>query len=181
MIAIDEHLILRPYEVADFEALYAAVDGSRQHLNKWLPWVAATTRPEHSMEFIQKSMQELHDQQSLVMGMFYDDELVGGVGMHEWHHDTKRAQVGYWISKDHEGRGIVTRSLEGFIGYLFSAVGLNKLEIHYVAANKRSGAVAQRLGFVTEGLIRQSAMRNGVTEDVVVTGLLRQEWKQSRR
>lgn len=181
MIAIDEHLILRPYEVADFEALFAAVDRSRQHLGKWLPWVAATTRPEHSMEFIQRSMQELHDQQSLVMGVFNDGELVGGVGMHEWQHDTKRAQVGYWVSKDHEGRGIVTRSLEGFIGYLFSTVGLNKIEIHYVVANKRSGAVATRLGFVTEGLIRQSAMRNGIPEDVVVTGLLRHEWKQGRR
>lgn len=181
MISIDEHIVLRPYEVADFEELFAAVDRSRQHLGRWLPWVSATTRKEHSMEFIQKSMQELNDQESLVMGVFYDGAIIGGVGMHEWHHDTKRAQIGYWIDKEYEGRGVVTRCLQGFISYLFSVVGLNKIEIQYVVANKRSGAVAERLGFVIEGLIRQSALRNGIAEDVVVTGLLRQEWNPIRR
>jgi len=74
----------------------------------------------------------------------------------------------------------VTRSLEHFIEYLFVITGLNKIEIHYVPANKRSAEVAKRLGFRLEGVIRQSTMRNGMPEDTVVTGLLKNEWKVAK-
>ena len=177
MIIIDDQLLLRTYEIDDFNDLYAAINNSRRHLGPWLAWVAATTRPEHSLEFIQRSHHQIHVQEALVMGIFYNGTIIGGLGMHDWSHDTRRAQIGYWLCKEYEGKGIIGRSLKGFIGHLFSVAGLNKLEIHYVPANKRSAAVAQRLGFRLEGIIRQSVQRNGMTEDMVVTGLLKQEWK----
>ncbi len=180
-LRIDEHLLARNYEIDDFEALYAAVNGSRQHLGLWLSWIAKTTKPEHSYEFIQDTLRKLNDQELLALGIFYDGALIGGLSMHEWHHDTRRAQLGYWIAREYEGRGIVTRVLEAFITYIFANIGLNKLEIHYVAANARSGNVAERLGFRVEGLLRKCALRNGQLEDMVVTGLLRTEWESAHR
>ncbi len=129
------------------------------------------------MEFIQQSQHQLHVQEALALGVFYDDIIIGGIGMHDWSHDTGRAQIGYWICKEYEGKGIIMRSLEGFIEYLFTITGLNKIEIHYVPANIRSAEVARKLGFRIEGIIRQSTIRNGMPEDIVVTGLLKSEWK----
>lgn len=176
-IKIDGQLELKTYEIDDFQALFDSINSSRQHLGQWLSWVAKTTRAEHSLEFIQQAQHQLHTQQALAMGIFLNGTIVGGVGMHDWSHDTKRAQIGYWICKEHEGKGLVTRSLQGLINYLFGITGLNKIEIHYVPANRRSALVAERLGFRLEGVIRQSTMRNGVAEDIVVTGLLKNEWK----
>ena len=175
-IIINDNLLLRSYEVADAQELFDVINHSRRHLNPWLNWVSKTTRPEHSLEFIQRSLQQVHDQEGLALGIFSDDKLIGGIGMHDWDQDTKKAQLGYWISAAHEGKGVVTGSLVKFIGFLFDTIGLNKIEIHFVQGNGRSAKVADRLGFKIEGVIRQSTLRHGMLEDIVVTGLLRSEW-----
>lgn len=175
-IAIDEHLELHTFVQEEAQALYDAVHANRAHLGKWLNWVAATTTPEHSLEFIMKSADDVRDQKGMAMGIYLDGKIVGGVGMHQWNHDLKTAQVGYWIGSEYEGKGIVSKSLSALIDFLFKQVGLAKLELHYVAANERSAAVAKRLGFRIEGIIRRGALRNGQAEDLVITGLLRTEW-----
>jgi len=177
-IPIDDHILLRTYTPEDAAPLFAAIDRERQHIGPWLDWVARTTKPEHSAAFIKQAQTQLHDQEALVLGIFYDGTLIGGTGMHNWQQDTKRAQVGYWISREYEGKGIVTRSLAGLLDHLFTHAGLNKIEIHYIPANKRSGRVAERLGFRIEGVLRKSVMSNGAPEDLIVTGLLRNEWRR---
>ena len=96
--------------------------------------------------------------------------------MHDWDHDVQMAQIGYWFAQEHEGKGIISRSMQQFVAFLFDKTGLNKIEIRFVQANKRSAKVAARMGFKIEGVIRQSVMRNGMPEDMVVTGLLKSEW-----
>ncbi|GAA4466827.1 GNAT family protein [Nemorincola caseinilytica] len=176
-ITVDDNLLLRSYTPDDAGALFAAIDSQRQHLSPWLGWVAATTKPEHSTEFIQRSQMQMRDQEALPLGIFYNGAIIGGTGMYNWQHDIKRAQVGYWIGREHEGRGIVTRSLAALLDHLFTRAGLNKVEIHYIPTNKRSGRVAERLGFRIEGIIRKGVMNNGAPEDLVVTGLLKHEWR----
>jgi ribosomal-protein-serine acetyltransferase len=173
-LQIDEKIQLRSYVPEDAEALFAAVNDSRSHLNPWLSWVSKTTRVEHSLQFIEQSLQQ--QKETLALGIFYDNILVGGIGMHNWDMDTKRAQLGYWLAKGYEGQNIVHNCLVPFIRFLFEKTGLNKIEIHFVPANKRSAQVADRLGFKIEGIIRSGVLRNGMLEDYVITGLLKSEW-----
>lgn len=176
-ITIDNELLLRTYREEDAAALFDAVNNSRAHLAPWLDWVAKTTKPEHSLQFIKQSLHEQHNQESLAMGIFYNGAIVGGIGMHKWDQPTRRAQIGYWLAKEHEGKGIVTRCAARLADHLFDVIGLNKIELHFVPANKRSAKVAERLGCRIEGIIRQSILRNGMPEDIVVTGLLKSERK----
>ena len=148
----------------------------RAHLSHWLDWVSHTTRQEHSLQFIQHSLHQADMQEALALGIFDNGEIIGGIGMHAWDHGVKRAQLGYWIKKDSEGKGIVTDSIRYFMQFLFEKAGLNKVEIHFSPANKRSAKVAERLGFKIEGVLRQTALRNGMPDDVVVTGMLKSEW-----
>ena len=178
-INIDKHLLLRTYTTNDHTALFEAIDNSRQHLNPWLNWVAGTTRPEHSLEFIENAANQLREQKALALGIFYNGQVIGGIGMQEWSHNTKRAQIGYWICAGYEGRGIINKALTAFITYLFDKAGLNKIEIHYVASNTRSGNVAKKLGFRLEGVIRQAVLRNGTLEDLIITGMLKTEWSNN--
>ncbi len=177
-IPVDEHLLLRTFEPSDAGALFDAIDGSRKHLHPWLNWVAKTTKTEHSLNFIEQSLQQINNQEGLALAVVSDNKIIGGIGMHKWEQDTKRAQIGYWITAENEGKGITSKALGKFIAYLFEQLQLNKIEIHFVAANKRSAGVAAKLGFTIEGVIRQSFMRNGIAEDLVVAGLLKSEWKK---
>lgn len=175
-IVINNDLLLRTYNADDHKALFDAVNNSRKHLAAWLPWVARTTRPEHSLQFIQQSQEQMHSQQGLPLGIFLNGNIIGGIGMHDWQHDLKRAQLGYWIAGEHEGKGIIMQCIIPFINYLFDKTDLNKIEIHYSAANTRSAKLASRLGFAIEGIIRQGSIRNGIIENLVITGILKSEW-----
>ena len=95
-IVVDDNLLLRTYANEDAEALFNAINESRNHLHPWLPWVGSTTKAEHSLQFIQKSHQQLNNQEGLALGIFYNGKIIGGVGMHDWDQVTKRAQIGYW-------------------------------------------------------------------------------------
>ena len=175
-IKVADGLELRSFRKEDAESLFAVVHGSRQHLNPWLNWVSKTTKPEHSLEFIEQSILKLEEQEELALAICLGDQIIGSVGMLDWKHDIRIAQIGYWLAKGYEGNGIVHNSLVCFINFLFSNIGLNKLEIRFVAANKRSANVATKLGFKIEGVIRQTYLRNGHLEDVVVMGMLKDEW-----
>ncbi len=176
-ILLEDELLLRSFQPEDAPELFRAVDASRQHLRHWLNWVDATTKAEHSLQFIQQSLQQLNSQEAIALGLFSKLQIIGSIGMHNWDHKLRKAMLGYWIDKEHEGKGIIQRGMRRFINFLFEKTDLNKLEIHFVPANTRSAVVAEKLGFKTEGILRQSILRNGMLEDVVVTGLLKSEWK----
>ncbi|MBS1586760.1 MAG: GNAT family N-acetyltransferase [Bacteroidetes bacterium] len=176
-ILIDDELLLRSFQPEDGAELFRAVDTSRQHLRPWLNWVDPTTKPEHSVQFIHQSLQQLNNQEAIALGIFSKQHIIGSIGMHNWDHTLRKAQLGYWIDAEHEGQGIVHRCMQRFIKFLFEKTDLNKLEIHFVPSNKRSAVIAERLGFKTEGILRQSFLRNGMLEDIVITGLLKSEWK----
>ncbi len=176
-ILIDNDTLLRSYELEDANNLFSAVDKSRQHLRHWLNWVDKTTKPEHTLQFLQQAMQQQHSQEGLALGIFYKRKIIGGIGMHHWDHTIKKAQLGYWISKEYEGKGIIHECLLRFIDFLFNKVGLNKVEVHFIPENTRSSKVAESLGFKIEGIIRQSHYHNGGLEDIIIAGLLKTEWK----
>jgi len=175
-IIVDEDLSLRAYAPEDADELYAVINASRAHLHPWLEWVDRNTKPEHSLQFIQHSLQQIRMQEALALGIFYQGKIIGGTGMHNWDHGVKKAQIGYWLDKDSEGKGIINNVLTVFITYLFEKIGLNKIEVYFLPANKRSAKAAERLGFKVEGVLRQHVLRNGKPADVVIAGLLKNEW-----
>lgn len=176
-ILIDEELVLRDWQPDDAAELFKLVDHSRQHLRQWFPWVDMTQKADHSLQFIQQSRSRQRNQEGLTLAIVYNRKIVGSMGMHEWNHQLKKAQIGYWIAEDYQGKGIVHRCLNGFIDFLFNRVGLNKVEIQFMVSNKRSAAVSERLGCKVEGIIRQGYILNGNYHDLVITGLLKTEWK----
>jgi len=176
MIRVSDEIYLRNYEEEDAPALFALVEQNRAHLRPWLVWVDATIKEAHSLEYIRAARQEQYDQQSIAYGIFWQEQLVGGIGMHQWDHRLRKAQIGYWLSKEAEGKGILQESARAFISYLFRQLQLNKIELHHLPGNVRSAAVARRLGFKIEGILRDSFLMNGQLQDLVVNGLLHREW-----
>lgn len=176
-VLIDNDILLRSYTVEDAAILFEAVEASRQHLRPWLSWVDVTTRPDHSLQYIHQCMQWQDDQQALVLGIFKGTQIIGEVGLHHWDQKLRKGQLGYWISKEYQGKSITYRCLVRFIDFLFSKVSLNKVEVSFMPQNARSARVAERLGCKVEGVLRQSYLKDGKLEDLVVTGLLKSEWQ----
>src|SRR5699024_9034468 len=82
----------------------------------------------------------------LEVAIYYRGELCGMTGYNMMAPGQGRAQIGYWISKDAEGKGIVKRAVKGLIDYGFDTLGLNRVEISCGDKNYRSRAIPEILG-----------------------------------
>jgi ribosomal-protein-serine acetyltransferase len=168
--------VLRRLSVDDAAALFAAVDAHRARLGAWFPWVEATRTARDEESWIRQARMDPEARDGL--GIFVDDALVGGAGLMV---DPFRivGEIGYWIVPDHEGRGLVTAAVRVLLREGFEAMGLHRIAIRAGVDNARSRAIPARLGFREEGVLRGEGKGSGGYYDLVVYGLLEDEWRGS--
>lgn len=174
---LGDGLRVRSLDLSDADALFALVEANRDRLRPWMPWEPATSSVEDIRTFI--SSCRVSETDADANGLFVDGALAGTMGMRV---DLRAnaADIGYWIDGAHEGRGIVTRAAERFLAFAFDELGLHRMELRAAAANVRSRAVAARLGMREEGTLRGSERVHGGYHDMVVHGLLEDEWRTRR-
>ena len=123
---------------------------------------------------------ELADGAGFDASIWYRGEFVGLVGLTHVSRRTRSGDLGYWLVSAAEGKGLVTRACAAMIDYAFTDLGLRRLEIKVAESNSRSRAVAERLGFTLEGTARKAEPVKGRWEDLLVFGLLRDEWEPGK-
>jgi RimJ/RimL family protein N-acetyltransferase len=105
------------------------------------------------------------------------DELRGVVIVHHVEPDHGRAEVGFWLVREARGRGLGASAVALVVDWLFEEAGVRRVELSTTPDNRGAQAVAQRLGFTHEGVMRRRDIERGVEIDVVWFGLLREEWR----
>jgi RimJ/RimL family protein N-acetyltransferase len=106
-----------------------------------------------------------------------DGEFAGGIGFTP-REDVERigAEVGYWVGRAFWGRGIATAALRRLTAHAFAAQPeLRRLFAVPFAANAASARVLEKAGFVREGTLRQSVIKDGRVQDQFMYALLRDE------
>ena len=104
-IPVSENLVLQTYSPDHAGVLFKAIEKNRAYLRPWLAWVDHSIKEEHSLEFIHTMQVQMQQQAGLALGIFFKEQLIGGIGMHDWDHQLQKAEVGYWLDKDHQQRG----------------------------------------------------------------------------
>ncbi|PTL75561.1 GNAT family N-acetyltransferase [Vitiosangium sp. GDMCC 1.1324] len=101
-------------------------------------------------------------------------EAVGGIGMIPGS-DIERcsAEVGYWLGESHWGRGITSAALAGFVSWAFEDTSLLRLFALPFVDNVGSRRVLEKTGFVLEGILRHSAVKDGQVRDQAMYARLR--------
>jgi len=86
-----------------------------------------------------------------------------------------KAELGYYIDKSYEGKGITTKAVAKVIRHCFSELKMNKLFLRTAKSNKGSQRVALKNGFKREGTLRKDfRMGNGKLIDIYYYGLVRE-------
>jgi len=95
-----------------------------------------------------------------------DGEAVGGIGFVPLG-DVERvsAEIGYWLGEPFWGRGIVTEALIAVTRYAIDAHGLTRIFAVPFAWNHQSCRVLEKAGYVLEGRLRRSAIKDGQVID----------------
>lgn len=78
------------------------------------------------------------------------DRLIGAVGLTP-ENDAQTAELGYWLSPAHWGRGIATEAAREVVLFGFEDAGFPFLTSGYFEDNPASGQVLRKLGFVENG------------------------------
>jgi ribosomal-protein-serine acetyltransferase len=178
---IQDGVYLKLLEERHAQELFEVVERERAYLREWLPWVDMTTEAEHSLNFIRTSLEQFASNDGFSAGIWAGDEFIGGIGTHRIDWLYRRVEIGYWISKGFQGRGIVTDACRAIIDYAIDDLKLNRVEIHCAAGNQKSCAIPKRLGFQWEGLLREAQLLNGEYQDINVYALLAREWRKLKR
>jgi ribosomal-protein-alanine N-acetyltransferase len=105
------------------------------------------------------------------------NQLIGTVTLLNWSKNDRCAEIGYDLSKEYWGKGLMTEALEVFIRFGFEVMNLNRIEATTNIRNERSSKVLTRLGFVQEGILRQKYQFRGNFSDEIIFSILREEWE----
>lgn len=100
------------------------------------------------------------------------DQVWGGASVYEVDLDQARAAVGYWLAPDARGRGVATRTLRLLARWTFDHLAVARLELTCAPDNVASQRVAERCGFVREGVLRSHMRFKGGRRDTMVFSLL---------
>lgn len=160
---------LEPWQAAEF-AEY--VERTREHLAPWLPWATSITDEEQARAFLQRYADRQARGEGRIYGIWLDGHLVGGALFMGMDSCGGIAELGVWLAPEAEGRGLITTACRHMIAWAFESLGLHRVEWHCAPDNKRSIAVAQRLGMTREGILRSAFPVNGERQDIEVWSLL---------
>jgi RimJ/RimL family protein N-acetyltransferase len=180
---VSDRVLLRPYRSGDGEALFEAVDESREHILPWMPWGPGHQSASDSENLVRTWRARWELREDLAMGMWDQTSglYLGGTGLHRIDWNVRSFEIGYWIRSSQEGKGYVTAAVQMLARLAFDSLMANRVFIRCASENQRSAAVAKRAGFVFEGKLRNSIRdANGELHDAEVYSLIPSEWAALR-
>jgi RimJ/RimL family protein N-acetyltransferase len=94
-----------------------------------------------------------------------DGFLVGGIGF-EGVRLGHRAELGYWLAREHWGQGVMTEAVQKLCELGFRELGLVRIQATVFDFNLASARVLEKTGFSLEGVMRKHAFKGGKFVDV---------------
>ena len=153
---------IRPWAVADAESLQRHANNREVsiQLRDRFPYPYTIDNARSFVGWVTKQ------EAPTVWAIEVDGEAAGGIGI-ELHTDVERvsAEIGYWLGKALWGRGIATEALIAVTTEVFTRFDLTRLYAVPFADHVASVRVLEKAGYVREGHLRQSAIKDGTIRD----------------
>lgn len=137
---------LKLMQLEHLEPLYELLELNRDYLRENIPGIdLLRTREDLQKRWITSR------ENSLQFGLWLDEQLVGRCRLTR---DEKSsvADIGYWLSKYHQGHGLMTVAVKDMVQFAFEVWNVRRIEIHCGVNNLKSRAIPERLGFLNEGI-----------------------------
>lgn len=161
-------VVLRPWLPADVEDVFVACQDA--DVQRWTT-VPSPYHREHAAEFVASAADIWAGGGALfAVTEIGTRDLVASMGAHRVHNGV--AEVGYWTRAEFRRRGLTTDALRTLTRWLFAECDVARAELVIEPENGASIALAESVGFVREGLLRQRFLLRGARVDGCIFGLL---------
>ncbi len=165
--------LLEPHEAAMMARFRKE---NREHLEAWEPRRSSAFFTEDFWQLRLK--QNIRDFRNDISACFVllapaEDEVLGVCNYTNIIRGTfQSCHLGYALGLKHQGRGLMYEALAMTNSYIFSELGIHRIQAGYLPHNRRSELLLQRLGFEKEGFAKRYLEINGKWEDHVLTSLV---------
>ena len=166
---------LRLLEERHAAVVFDRIHRDRAYLREWLPFVDATVAEDDTLAFIRSALAKFSSNDGFAAGI-WGEQFIGVIGTKKIDWLNRKVEVGYWLGREFQGRGIMTDACRVVVNHLLCGLELNRVEIQCATGNKKSAAIPRRLGFALEGTRREAELVNGKFLDLLFFSMLRKEW-----
>jgi ribosomal-protein-alanine N-acetyltransferase len=168
-------LNLRRLKSEDVSEIFAL--RSNPEIMKFIPRPLMKTR-EEALEFI--SVMDANVNNNILLNWAIttkeEDKLIGMIGFYRMKPENYRAEVGYILSAEFHGQGIITEALERIIQFGFEEMKLNSIEAVIDPENFGSEKVLLKNNFIKEGHFKEHTFFEGKFLDSVFYSLLKKNY-----
>ncbi|MET3987692.1 GNAT family N-acetyltransferase [Streptomyces sp. PvR034] len=167
---ITERLVLRPHLPADVAEVHAACQDPA--IQRWIP-VPVPYEVEDAETFVTESVPRgwrEDTEYNFAVRLGADGPLVATLGVHV--RGAFAHEIGYWSVAEHRGLGYMTEAVTAVARWAFAEAGCVRLIWRAGIANAASRAVAEKCGFVIEGVQRAGMEHRETLRDCWIGALL---------
>ena len=172
-------IYLRYPRFADFASWAKLRSESREFLSKWEPvWADDELTRGAFRRRIKRYHKETRLDAAYIFFVFRrsDDTLMGGVTLSNVRRGvTQCCALGYWIGARFARQGYMQDALRALIPFVFTTLGLHRIEAACLPENEPSRNLLAKIGFRVEGLAKNYLLINGEWKDHVLLALLEDE------
>ncbi|MBR9689304.1 MAG: GNAT family N-acetyltransferase [Candidatus Altiarchaeota archaeon] len=172
-----DRIKIRPLKISDADDMYQHI--RFREISRWTKNIPYPYPRNGAEKFIQKKQREFASGKSYNFGIILNetDKLIGSIGLGDIKPIEKKTFIGYWLSKDFWGRGIMTEAVNLVLDFGFNQLKLHKISAGIFSVNTGSKRVLEKCGFKREGLLRDERFKRGSWHDEFRYGILKTEFK----
>jgi ribosomal-protein-serine acetyltransferase len=174
LIRVHAGLELRSVAPGDARELNALIAADRERLARFMPWAAGQTI-DSTREFIASALEQEARDDGFQAVLVADGAIAGTAGFHRIDRANAATSIGYWLAAAYEGRGLMTAAVAALVDHAFTQWRLHRVELRIAPDNARSRALAARLGFREEGVLREAERFGDEHRDLIMHSLLASE------
>lgn len=157
-------------------AIFKLISDHRIYMAEWLPWVAQTNTIADTISFIKDAQRWNVGGQQFNTIIKYKKEVAGIIGYNKIIKSHQQGEIGYWLGKPFQGKGIITQACDRLIHYGFRHLNLRKVVIKVASQNQKSKKIPKKLGFQLEGVLRKDIKIYDQFLDLEIYGILKEEY-----
>jgi RimJ/RimL family protein N-acetyltransferase len=118
----------------------------------------------------------------IVYAIEVEGEACGGIGLHRMR-DVYRfnAEIGYWLSEQHWGKGIVTEAVKLMVDYGFSNQSFTRIYAGIFSNNKASMRVLEKCEFRQEAVFTKSVKKDEKFLNEHIFSVLKEDWQKNMK
>jgi RimJ/RimL family protein N-acetyltransferase len=172
----DKSIYLRALELTDLDSmvdwhndqtLYELLGGNFR-------WVSRAAEEEWLRRHSAYSLTEVN----LAICMSDSKEHIGNLYLRGIDWINRHAELHIFIGAEgYRSKGYGKEALRLVLSHAFDDLGLRRIFLHVLASNDRARRLYRKCGFVEEGCLRRHALKSGEFQDVILMGILCEDWQ----